>query len=112
MNVITLDCHDINSIPFKTYSEKFEIISSKTVSVVVPRDKKSQDLVDTLRFTGHTAVRELQNYTCSVYQRELEELIRQHVVNDFGTGIYCLMNLDYYDNETGITFESMDYYID
>ncbi len=109
---ITRDCCSINSIPFKSYSEKFELIDSKTVSIVVACDEKSRKLINNLRFTGCAAVRELQNYTCSVYRRELDDLIRQHAVNDFGTGVYCLMNPDYYDKETGITFEAKDYYIE
>lgn len=111
-NMISRDCSDICSIPFRTYAEKFELIDSRMISIVVPRDEKSRKLVDALRFTGHVAVREAQNYTCSVYQRELDDLIRQHVVEDFGTGIYCLVNADYYDAETGITFEATDYFID
>ena len=39
----------------------------------------------------------------------LEDLIRQHAADDFGTGIFCLTNLDYYDQETGIQFEAKDY---
>lgn len=110
-NVITRDCHDIRSIPFRTYAEQFELIDSRTVSLVVPRDEKSRSLMDALRFTGRTAVRELQNYTCSVYQRELDDLVRQHAAEDFGAGIYCLTNPDYYEEEVGITFEARDYYL-
>lgn len=111
-NMITHDCCDVSSIPFKTYSESFELIDSKTVSVVVPRDEHSRQLIDSLPFSGQAAVRKLQNYVCSVYRWELEDLIRQHAVKDFDTGIYCLMNPDYYDTETGIKFEGTDYYID
>ena len=53
--------------------------------------------------------RKLQRYVCSVSKKEFEELYRQHVIEDFGTGIWCLMNGDYYDEKTGITFEAKDY---
>lgn len=111
-HTITQDCGDIKSIPFKEYAEKFQLVDSKTVSVVVPRDEKSRELVEKLRFTGACTARELQSYACSVYPWELDELIRQHVAEDFGTGIYCLTNPDYYDENTGILFEAKDYWID
>lgn len=111
-NTITQKCVDIKSIPFREYARKFEMIDSKTVSVVVPQDEKSKYLVENLRYGGMGAVRELQLYTCSVYQWELEELLRQHVVDDFGTGIYCLTNPDYYDTDTGMLFEAKDYWLD
>lgn len=38
-------------------------------------------------------------------------LIKQNVVDDFGTGIYCLTNLDYYDEELGLLFEASDYFL-
>ena len=102
-------CTDINSIPFASYADQFEIIESKTISLVVPRDEKSKRLIENLKYTKHGNARELQNYTCSLYQKELEDLIKQHVVDDYGTGIYCLTNKDYYDDETGIQFEAKDY---
>lgn len=110
-HTITQECKDIASIPFKTYAESFELISSRTVSVVVARDERSRELVKSLRYTGTGAARQLQLYTASVYQWELDDLIRQHVVEDYGTGMYCLTNPDYYHGDTGILFEAEDYWI-
>ena len=53
----------------------------------------------------------MQKYTCTVSQSEFQELFQQHVLADYGTGIFCLMNLDYYDPETGIVFEAKDYFL-
>jgi CRISPR-associated endonuclease/helicase Cas3 len=53
----------------------------------------------------------LQKYTCSVYPYELENLKKQGVVNDYDSGIWCLTNSDYYDNNTGVIFEASDYII-
>ena len=108
-NTISRETRSIYSIPFKRYAEEWNFIDSKTVSVVVPRDEKSRELVKVLQATGIGSVRELQNYTCSVYQNELDELIRQHAAEDFGTGIWCLVNSDYYQEDTGISFEARDY---
>lgn len=112
-HTITKECNHIASIPFSKYANEFELIDTKTVSVVVPRDNSSQEIIDSLKFTGGsvTAGRKLQKYTCSLYQNELNDLIRQHVVSNFGTEIWCLTNLDYYDEEIGILFEGKDYFI-
>lgn len=100
---------DLQSIPFRTYAERFELIDSRTVSLIVARDEASRQMVEKLRITGFGDVRKLQNYACTIYQRELDDLRGQHVADDFGTGIFCLTNPDYYDESTGITFEARDY---
>ena len=66
-----------------------------------------------MKFTGGGLgiVRQLQKYTCSINQKELDDLIQQHVVDEFGTGILCLINADYYDENTCITFEAKDYFM-
>lgn len=110
-NAISQLCSDIASIPFHEYAETFEIIDSQTISVVVPRDEKSREIVQVLRYMGSGAGRRLQNYTCSIHQNELNDLIKQNVIDDFGTGIFCLTNPDYYDENTGILFEGKDYII-
>jgi CRISPR-associated endonuclease/helicase Cas3 len=46
-----------------------------------------------------------------VYSYEFNVLREQGVLDDYGTGIWCLTNLDYYDAETGIQFEGKDYFI-
>ena len=110
---ITRNCSDISCIPFAEYARDFELIDSGTISLVVPRDEQSREIIDSLRFTGGGLgiARRLQKYTCSIYQKELDDLIRQHVVDDFGTGILCLTNTDYYDENTGVTFEAKDYFV-
>lgn len=95
-------------INFKEYAEKFELIESKTVSIIVARDKTSNELIDKIKFTKLAEQRKLQKYACTVYQNEFDELLRQHVVDDFESGIYCLTNPDYYDAATGIRFEGED----
>lgn len=110
---ITHNCPDIYSIPFAEYARNFELIDSRTIPLVVARDNLSRKIVDSLKFTGGGLgiARQLQKYTCSINQKELDDLIRQHVVDDFGTGILCLTNSDYYDENTGITFEAKDYFM-
>lgn len=104
-------CSKIRRLPFKEYAKNFEPIDKKTVSVVVVRDEKSRELTERLRYTKNVNIRMLQNYVCTIYQKELEDLIKQHVVEDYGTGVYCLTNLDYYDEQIGILFEARDYFL-
>ena len=93
----------------REYSEKFELIDSCTVSVVVERDEESREMIQRVRFGGKADSRELQNYSCSVYLYELEELMKQGAVSDFQTGTFFLTNQDYYDEYTGLRFEGKDY---
>lgn len=102
-------CSSIESIPFREYAERFELIDSKTVSVIAVRDNCSGELVAQLKNTGYGNARKLQNYAFSIYQKEFDDLIKQHVVDDYGSGIWCLTNPDYYDEETGVVFEAKDY---
>ena len=113
-------CRGIDSIPFKTYAQGFRIIEDSTESIAVPSDENSRQLVDKLRYIGQnpdqaggigSISRKLQKYTCSVSREELRSLIRQGAVQDFDTGIWCLMNSDYYDKDEGIGFEPKDYII-
>lgn len=101
----------LESLPFKEYSEEFEMIPTQTISIIVERDENSKKLIEILRFSGIGNSRQLQKYACSVYLYEFDNLLKQHVVDDFGSGIWCLTNLDYYDIDTGINFEASDYFI-
>lgn len=112
-NTITKKCRSISDIPFAEYAKKFALIDSENVSLVIPQNAQSWKLVDSLKYSGGSMriARKLQKYTCSINQKELNDLLCQHVVDDFGTGILCLTNTDYYDSKTGITFEAKDYFL-
>lgn len=111
MQSIHNDYQNIRSIGFKTYAEKFRMIDSAGISLVVCRDEESRKLVNELRYTGVVNERKLQKYTCSISASEWNDLLKQKAIDDFGTGIYCLTNLDYYDVNLGITFEATDYFL-
>lgn len=110
-NTISKKSTSIYSITFKEYANEFEIIDSRTVSVIVERNEESKNLIERLKYAGLENVRKLQQYSCSVYQKELEDLMAQNVIDNFGTGIWCLTNKDYYDENIGITFEAKDYFL-
>lgn len=107
-HTITKDCSDIRNIPFRKYAEEFEIIESQNVSVMVCTDSKAKAFAEELRLKGRVDIRKTQNYVCSVSEGEFRDLFEQHAVDDFGTGVFWLVNPDYYDNKLGILFESKD----
>lgn len=105
------ETQSIESIPFKKYAEEFELIDSAQVSVVVPRDKKSEELIEMLDYAGMSVIRKLQDYTCSLHKWELDELIKQHVIKVHDSGVCYLTNRDYYNENIGILFEAQDYFL-
>lgn len=104
-------CESFRTIPFREYAQRFELIDSKTVSVVVARDEKSKAMIENLREYGFGNPRALQKYAVSLYQNEFDDLYRQNIIEDYDSGIWCLTNTDYYDQETGVLFEAKDYFI-
>ena len=96
-------CSQLNLIPFAQYS--LRLIDSRMESIVVPTDEKSRQLVGEIRTSGMAKPRLLQKYCASVYPNEFDGLLKAHAIDDFGSGVYCLINNDYYDRETGIHTE-------
>lgn len=80
-------CKSFKSIPFREYSQRFELIDSKTVSVVVTRDEKSGAMIEHLREYGYGNQRILQKYAFSIYQYEFDDLYRQNIIDDYDSGI-------------------------
>lgn len=112
--------YNLASANFKSYSEQiFKIIEDNQISIVIPEDDISRDLISklediakySLKISTLDISRKLQIYTCSIYPKIFEDLRKQGVLEDFGTGIWCLTNSDYYDNNLGIQFEGIDYII-
>lgn len=100
------------SIDFKRYADEFHLIDSAAISVVVPYDQESKNLVNALKYSGNLgAKRKLQRYAASIFENELRDLCAQGAVDDFGTGLYVLLNLDYYDPNLGLKTTNENTYI-
>jgi CRISPR-associated endonuclease/helicase Cas3 len=97
-------------IPFRTFSEDFHFIDSKTVSVVVPRDCGSSSLVEEVRKGAKVSMRKLQNYCCTIFPHELAELLKQGAVEEYH-GVCVLENSDYYNPKMGIQLYGEDKFI-
>lgn len=107
-NALGKQCVKPTQIPFKSYAEKFELIDSGTISVAVGQDELSKSLIERLRKQGTTDIRKLQRYTFSVYEKELDELMRRGVCECVG-GVFFLTNSDYYNENTGVCLDGVDY---
>lgn len=109
-NTISKDCAKPKDLPFADYAKRFKMIEDNSVAVAVAADVQSKELIDRLMDTGYTDYRRLQKYTFTVYENELNDLIKQGAVKEYG-GVFCLINPDYYNSKTGVSFEAPDYYI-
>ena len=96
------------SIPFQDID--MNMIDSPTISLVVMQDEACRKMIEGLRFSGRANVRRLQQYTCTIYCYELEQLSKQGVVDDCN-GIIWLTDEKYYDETIGVIFEGRDYIV-
>lgn len=109
-NTMSRKATDIRGIPFKTYSDEFELIDDTIqVSIIIPKDEYSSLLMEKVEYEGKSVIRKLQDYMCSVSRWEFEDLLRQHVLRIYDSGICSLINMDYYDENIGILFDAQDY---
>ncbi|WP_317855190.1 CRISPR-associated helicase Cas3' [Chakrabartyella piscis] len=95
-------------INFKEYTEGFKFIEDNSYSIVIVEDV--EELQGINQYTK-IDTRKYQKYMASVKPWEFEELFKQGVISDFGTGVFFLTNLDYYNKETGILFAIPEYII-
>ena len=105
-------CRDIRYIPFAEYAEDFKLIEDSTESIFVAVDETSREMLRLQENGIPCSPRKMQKYLCSVSKTELENLKSQNAVKDYGQGIFCLANPDYYDENKGIVFTGKDYFID
>lgn len=108
---ISSQCHSLDTIPFSSYADEFNLIDNSSISLVVQQDDDCKALCKLIEMGQPVSHRKLQKYTCTVYPYELEDLKKQGAVNDYGSGIWILTNDDYYDKNTGVIFEASDYFI-
>lgn len=99
---------NITGIPFRTYANQFSFINEESVGVVICNCKESAELYDKLKAGDYSVKRKLQKYTVSLKRYELEQAVKLGIVDDFGTGVLMLTNLDYYSTETGLDIDFTD----
>lgn len=99
---------NITSIPFRTYANQFAFISDASAGVVVCNCDEAVELYDRLKAGDYSVRRKLQKYTVSLKRYELEQAVKQGIVDDFGTGVLMLTNTHYYSAETGLDLDFTD----
>lgn len=108
-NTIAANCNSVDNLAFASYARQFNMIDSNTAAVAVAGDEQSELMIMQLKSNGYTDYRKLQKYTFTVYENELEDLLRQGAVKEYG-GVFCIVNPDYYSKDTGVCFNAADYY--
>lgn len=94
-----------DEIPFRTYAENFKFIKNQVIGIVIPRDE-NKDLIEQLRYGKLSVKRKLQQYSASVHIWELEEMIKEGIIEQLDCGVCILANTDYYKSDVGLTLEN------
>lgn len=92
------------AFPFREIAEKFQIIESPTVPVIIPWDEACQKLLRSAEESRPLAgfARRFQPYVVQVYPQEFAEMLRTGIIQSIG-GVFCYLNNPYYyDQELGL----------
>ncbi|MGE4498454.1 MAG: CRISPR-associated helicase Cas3' [Deferribacterales bacterium] len=84
--------------PFKSIAEKFKLIDSDTVPVIIRYNEETETLIRDIEYSGN--FRRLQKYTVQLFENEFRK-IRSHIstVNNM---FHILESKDIYSSDTGI----------
>ena len=104
-NSLSNECCGWENINFRSYDLK--MIKNIDVSVVAITDDKIRRIVEEGKHTGYISERKVQGYCFSVKPSELEDLIKQHVIETVGN-TYILTDTGCYDRREGIRFSGRD----
>ena len=100
-----------DEIPFRTYAVNFKFIKNQVIGIVIPHDE-NKDLIEQLRYGKLSVKRKLQQYSASVHIWELEEMIKEGIIEQLDCGVCILANTDYYKSDVGLTWENdVDYFV-
>jgi len=92
------------AFPFAEIADKFQMIDSPTVSVVIPYDEKAAILMEEARHHKYptSLARRLQPYTVQVYRYELDALEKENVVEQIGEVFKFITDGEFYDQRFGL----------
>ncbi|MEI7884238.1 MAG: CRISPR-associated helicase Cas3' [Clostridia bacterium] len=95
---------------FKNVAEKFKIIEDNSYNVIIPYNDAAKKLIKEARNNKYTnrTLRELQQYSVSIYESEYFNLDKQNVVEKLDNGINILNNEKYYNQDIGLEIFSED----
>lgn len=92
------------SFPFATIADKFQLIDSEMISVVVPFDEKAKELMNLAETSKYPAsmARLMQPYVVQVYQYELAALEKEGVIRNVGNCFKFVIDSSFYDDRFGL----------
>jgi CRISPR-associated endonuclease/helicase Cas3 len=89
---------------FKTAAEKFRVIESPTVAVIIPYDEQAKSILKKVRDSDFplSFSRKLQLYTVNIYEQEFQALQSVGVLDTIADTYAVLNDMSYYNAETGL----------
>lgn len=100
------------SFPFQNIAQDFRMIESHLIPVIVPYDKKADELIDALWNAEHIGAiaRQLQPYLVQIPQNGLEALRKEGRVEliapqKLGEQFWCLIEKDLYHQDAGLSWD-------
>ena len=90
---------------FKTAAEKFKVIESPTVAVIIPYDEQARSILLKVRSSDFplSFSRKLQLYTVNIYEQEFQALQSVGLLDTIADTYAVLNDMDHYNAETGLT---------
>lgn len=88
-----------NTIPFRDYSDSFNMIDSDTINVIIP-DEKNRELIESLKYSAK-ALRKLSRCSAVLHYNEFRNLLERKIIKPVGAA-YVLDFPEYYSSETGL----------
>ncbi len=88
---------------FKSISDNFKFIDDLTYSIIVPYNKKCEDLLKQIEFTKYPGsfTRKLQIYTVQIYKQDFDKLVKNNMIRNF-KDIYFILEKKAYSEEFGV----------
>ena len=90
--------------PFATVAEQFHLIENETKAILIDRDIRAQEIVESLRNGAHSLqlLREAGQYCVNVYQNDFESLNGAGLLEALDEQIYVLRDRKLYSDEMGL----------
>ncbi|MCC7408367.1 MAG: CRISPR-associated helicase Cas3' [Phycisphaeraceae bacterium] len=96
-------------LQFREAAQNYRLIQDEQTTIIVPFDELAQRLIRQLQAmpepAGRLFLRQLQPYTVSVRERELQRLYSNQVLLE-AHGLWVLANQDAYDRDLGLTMDT------
>ena len=122
INLLSLNINRAKDTPYKfcgqafrTAGKEFEVIDSNTRAVIVPFDKKAQEIIASLSTEKNPneivkLLRLAQQYAVNLYDNKLRELEKQSAVYNLNCGgnentVVTILHKEFYDKNLGVTDE-------